>query len=81
MQSAQLYLPLLELGLVDGVVTEDSDIFVFGGRKVYKASYELLLVTNHLHLISSHFPVELFQRATIRRGILRKRCTKGAWVG
>jgi hypothetical protein len=27
---------LEELGLVDGVVTEDSDIFVFGGRKVYK---------------------------------------------
>ena len=27
---------LEELGLVDGVVTEDSDIFVFGGKKVYK---------------------------------------------
>lgn len=31
---------LEELGLVDGVVTEDSDIFVFGGRKVYKVSYK-----------------------------------------
>lgn len=29
---------LEELGLVDGVVTEDSDIFVFGGKKVYKVS-------------------------------------------
>ena len=30
---------LEELGLVDGVVTEDSDIFVFGGKKVYKVSW------------------------------------------
>mmetsp|Transcript_18310 Transcript_18310/g.34016 ORF Transcript_18310/g.34016 Transcript_18310/m.34016 type:complete len:358 (-) Transcript_18310:114-1187(-) len=31
---------LEELGLVDGVVTEDSDIFVFGGRKVYKNFFD-----------------------------------------
>ncbi len=31
---------LEELGLVDGVVTEDSDAFVFGGRKVYKNFFD-----------------------------------------
>mmetsp|Transcript_10552 Transcript_10552/g.21749 ORF Transcript_10552/g.21749 Transcript_10552/m.21749 type:complete len:1282 (-) Transcript_10552:243-4088(-) len=31
---------LENLGLVDGVVTEDSDIFVFGGRKVYKNFFD-----------------------------------------
>ena len=28
------------LGLVDGVVTEDSDAFVFGGKKVYKNIFD-----------------------------------------
>jgi len=31
---------LEKLGLVDGVVTEDSDAFVFGGKKVYKNIFD-----------------------------------------
>jgi hypothetical protein len=48
---------LEELGLVDGVVTEDSDIFVFGGRKVYKVSSSstwIMLDGSLSHLPFSH---------------------------
>lgn len=28
------------MGLVDGVVTEDSDVFLFGARKVYRGLFQ-----------------------------------------
>ena len=31
---------LEELGLVDGIVTEDSDVFVFGGKTIYRHIFE-----------------------------------------
>lgn len=31
---------LEQMGLVDGIVTEDSDVFVFGGKKIYKNIFD-----------------------------------------
>ncbi len=30
----------VQLGLVDGIVTEDSDVFLFGGRRVYRHLFD-----------------------------------------
>lgn len=31
---------LEQMGLVDGVVTEDSDVFLFGGRNIYRGLFQ-----------------------------------------
>lgn len=47
---------LEELGLVDGIVTEDSDVFVFGGRKVYKVSWICQRIVSCQRVISDLLP-------------------------
>lgn len=51
---------MFEAGVVDGVVTEDSDIFLFGGKCVYKNIFEEkkyveVSIFNNVHITSHRF--------------------------
>lgn len=52
---------LEELGLVDGIVTEDSDIFVFGGRKVYKNFFD------EKKFVEAYFAKEIERKLALKK--------------
>lgn len=47
---------LMKLGLVDGIITDDSDCFLFGGQKVYKNMF------NQKHYVECYFLDEVKQK-------------------
>lgn len=61
---------LMELGLVDGIVTDDSDCFLFGGTKVYK------------NMFNQSKYVELYDMADLERefALDRKKLIKLAYL-
>ena len=52
------------LGLVDGIVTEDSDVFVFGGQKVYKNLF------NERHHAEAYFALDASREMSLNRNAM-----------
>src|SRR5437763_16496023 len=61
---------LLRLGLVDGIITDDSDVFLFGGSKVYKNMFNKQKYVERYDLEEIEREMQIDRSKLIRLAIL-----------